>query len=338
MGNGRWSTNVYDEHNRYKAASGKSTFDYSDTLHSSSPDKWRVHPSLDAAGVKFRESRDSDEHPNSTAIAVLFDVTGSMGSIPVTLQQKLPQLLGLLLRKNYVSDPQILFGALGDATCDQVPLQVGQFESDNRMDENLENIFLEGGGGGQQTESYELGMYFIARHTATDCWEKHGRKGYLFLIGDEMAYPRVNRAEVNRLIGDGLEADIPIAEMVKELRKRYHVFYLLPKGASYGGNPTILKFWRNLLGQNVLELDDSEAVCETIALAIGMMEGTIGLRAGIDDLRDCNTSEDTLRTVSNALAKLPASLMTAKASGGLPGLDAKALPTGGPSRPAARRV
>jgi len=321
---------VYDEHSRYRAATGKGAFDYSDTLHSAGRASWRVHPSLDPHGVKARESRDSAEHPNSTAIAVLFDVTGSMGSVPVTLQQKLPQLLGLLLRKNYVSDPQILFGALGDATCDEIPLQVGQFESDNRMDENLEHIFLEGGGGGQQTESYELGMYFIARHTAIDCWEKHGRKGYLFLIGDEMAYPRVSKAEVNKLIGAGLQASISLAEIVKELRRRYHVFYLLPKAASYGGDATILKFWRDLLGQNVLELENSEAVCETIALTIGMMEGTIGLHAGIDDLRENSVPEETLRTVTHALAALPASLMTARASGGL---NAKALPAG-----AARRL
>jgi len=326
MGTGRWSTDLYDEHNRYKAASGKSTFDYSDTLHNSSRDAWRVHASLNPLGVKFRESRDSAEHPNATAIAVMFDVTGSMGAVPVTLQQKLPQLLGLLLRKNYVSDPQILFGALGDATCDRIPLQVGQFESDNRMDENLENIFLEGGGGGQQTESYELGMYFIARHTAIDCWEKHGRKGYLFLIGDEMAYARVSHSEVRHLIADGLEVDIPLAEMVRELRQRYHVFYLLPKAASYGGDKTILKFWRNLLGQNVLELEDSETVCETIALAIGMMEGTIDLRAGMDDLRTYNATPETLQTVSKALANLPTSPLTARASAGtLFGLAAKAL-------------
>ena len=65
------------------------------------------------------------------------------------------------------SDPQIMFGAIGDATCDRVPLQVGQFESDNRMDDDLGRIVLEGGGGGQMTESYELAMYFMARHTAT---------------------------------------------------------------------------------------------------------------------------------------------------------------------------
>ncbi len=134
-----------------------------------------------------------------------------MRDVPRQLQQKLPQLLGLLLRKGYADDPQILFGAIGDATCDRAPLQVGQFESDNRMDDDLSRILLEGGGGGQKTESYELAMYFMARHTVTDCYAKRGKRGYLFLIGDEMAYPRVKRAEVAAVIGDGPQADIPLA-------------------------------------------------------------------------------------------------------------------------------
>ena len=321
MGSGRWSTDVYDEHNRFKAAAGKSTFDYSDSMHRSGRTTWHVHASLDPRGCKFRESRDSDEHPESTAIAVMFDVTGSMGSIPVTLQKKLPELLGLLLRKGYVTDPQILFGAIGDATCDRVPLQVGQFESDNRMDANLENIFLEGGGGGQQTESYELAMYFIARHTEIDCWNKRGHKGYLFIIGDEMAYPSVKRREVRDLIGDGAERDMPVADIVRELQQRYHVFYILPQAASYGGDAKILGFWRNLFGQHVLELEDPAAVCETIALTIGMMEGTIDLYAGADDLREYGAAESTLKVVTTALANIPVSMTRAKTlSGFLPGL------------------
>lgn len=330
MGSGRWSTNVYSEHNRYKAATGKSTFDYSDGLHRSDRSTWCAHPSLDPSGVTMRESRDSEEHPASTAIAVMFDVTGSMGHIPVVLQQKLPELLGLLTRKQYVTDPQILFGAIGDATCDAVPLQVGQFESDNRMDENLENIFLEGGGGGQQTESYELALYFIARHTDIDCWNKRGRKGYLFLIGDEMAYSRVKKNEVNGLIGDGMEKDLGVMDIVRELRTRYHVFYLLPKAACYGGDPKILGAWRKLLGQNVLQLEDAEAVCETIALAIGMMEGSVDLAAGVEDLKEFNVTPSTLVTVRHALETLPVqkvikSIIGARALGGL---DEKLLPDG----------
>jgi hypothetical protein len=321
MGSGKWSTNVYAEYARYKAAAGISAFAYSDSLHRAPHHTWRVHETLDPHGVRFRESRDSDEHPESTAIAILFDVTGSMLSVPVTLQRKLPGLLGLLLRKEYVAHPQILFGAIGDATCDRVPLQIGQFESDNRMDENLENIFLEGGGGGQRTESYELAMYFMARHTDIDCWNVRRHKGYLFLIGDEMAYPGVNRRQVRSVIGDGLEREVPTEAIVRELRERYNVFYILPRTASYGGDPHILGFWRDLLGEHVLELDDPAAVCETIALAIGLHEGTIDLQQGAADLRDLGVDRATQKVVSTALACLPAGLVKARSiSAALPGL------------------
>jgi hypothetical protein len=246
-----------------------------------------------------------------------------MLSIPLTLQQKLPELLGLLLRKGYVDHPQILFGAIGDATCDQVPLQVGQFESDNRMDDHLEHIVLEGGGGGQKTESYELAMYFVAEHTAIDCWEKRHHKGYLFLIGDEMAYSAAKRVYVRDLIGDDLESDMPITEIVSLLRERYEVFYILPQSANHGGDREVLTMWRKLLGQNVLELDDESAVCETIALTVGIWEGRTDLEEGVDHLKDMGVTDVTvLGSVSKALAKLPASAAIATSTGdGLKGIS-----------------
>jgi hypothetical protein len=283
--------------------------------------RWKAYPTLDPFGVAARESRDSVEHPASNAIAVMFDVTGSMGEIPITLQQKLPQLLGLLLRKGYVAHPQILFGAIGDATCDRVPLQVGQFESDNRMDEHLENLLLEGGGGGGQRESYELGLYFFARHTAIDCFEKRRRKGYLFLIGDEMAYGGVSRSHVEDLIGTRLQADIPLGEILREVRQRYHVFYIMPTGAANGGDPRITAFWRELLGQNFLQLDDPAAVCELIALTIGMTEGTIDLGHGLDDLADVGTAGAAAHSVSTALSTYASAVSAlAVTESALPGL------------------
>jgi hypothetical protein len=295
MGSGLWSTNVYDAAARFRAATGASAFGYSDAGATT------VHPLLDPRGVS-RESRDSAEHPQSLAIAVLFDVTGSMRQVPRALQAKLPQLLGLVLRHGYASHPHIMFGAIGDATCDRAPLQVGQFESDNRMDDDLGRILLEGGGGGQKTESYELALYFMARHTAIDCHEKRGKRGYLFIIGDEMAYPRVKRAEADRIVGDGLEADIPLREMVSEVQRKWDTYYILPEGASYAGDRQILEFWRSLLGQNVIELADLDAVCETVALTIGLGEAAIDLDEGLTDLHDVGSAAGG--AVSKALATI----------------------------------
>ena len=295
MGSGLWSTNVYDAAARFRAATGASAFAYSDAGATA------VHPLLDPRGAT-RESRDSAEHPQSLAIAVLFDVTGSMRQVPRALQAKLSQLLGLLLRQGYAENPQIMFGAIGDATCDRAPLQVGQFESDNRMDDDLGRILLEGGGGGQKTESYELALYFMARHTRIDCHEKRGKRGYLFIIGDEMAYPSVRRGEADRVIGDGLQANIPLREVVSELQRKWDTYYILPEAASYAGDRQVLDFWRNLLGQNVIELADLDAVCETIALTVGIGEATIDLDDGLADLQDVGSAAGG--TVSKALATI----------------------------------
>jgi hypothetical protein len=298
MGSGRWSTDVYTAAKSYRRARGISDFAYSDG------GARKVHDRLNPHGVTARESRDSVEHPTSTPIAVMFDVTGSMRSVPRTLQAKLPELFGLLLRKGYVSDPQILFGAVGDATCDRVPLQVGQFESDNRMDEDLAAIVLEGGGGGQQTESYELAMYFLARHTSLDSHLKRGRRGYLFLLGDEMPYPQVKPDEVKRIIGDDLAEPIPVEAIVAELRRSFDVYYIMPAGTSYAGDARILGYWRDLFGQNVIELDDLDALCETIALTVGLGEQAIDLDEGLRDLADIGSTAGGV--VGRALAPIQA--------------------------------
>ncbi len=296
MGSGRWSADVYQTAERLRG--GKSAFGYSDSGART------VHPLLDPYDVGRRESRDSGEHPASLAIAVLFDVTGSMGAVPRALQKRLPRLLGLLKEGGYATDPQLLFGAIGDATCDRAPLQVGQFESDNRMDGDLERILLEGGGGGQKTESYELAMYFMARHTVTDCYDKRGRRGYLFIIGDEMPYPAVKPREVSAWIGDELPQPVALRNLVAQLTRRWDTYYILPAGASYAGDGQVLRAWRGLLGQNVIELADLDAVCETIALTVGLGEEAIDLAEGLADLDDVGSPAGP--AVRRALAGLGA--------------------------------
>src|SRR5689334_24657460 len=104
------------------------------------------HPLMNPKGVKLRESRDSAENPRSLAIAFALDVTGSMGAIPKQLaRQTLPRFMSVLGACG-VKDPQVLFCTVGDATSDQAPLQVGQFESTAElMDQWLTWSWLEGG-------------------------------------------------------------------------------------------------------------------------------------------------------------------------------------------------
>ncbi|MEO5874713.1 MAG: hypothetical protein ABIS86_23255 [Streptosporangiaceae bacterium] len=308
MGSGTWSTNVYDAAASYRAATGASAFAHSDGGATT------THPDLDPKGVGRRESRDSDEHPESLAIAVLFDVTGSMNTVPRTLQTKLPDLLGLILRKGYVEHPHLLFGGIGDATCDRAPLQIGQFESDNRMDDDLGKILLEGGGGGQMMESYELALYFMARHTAIDCHDKRGKRGYLFLMGDELAYGKVKKREVEAVIGDRIPEDIPVRAIVGELQERFDVYFIIPSQGYHAQDPRVLEFWHGLLGQNVIQLDDLDAVCETVALTVGLAEEAIDLQEGLEHLEEVGSH--AAGSVSRALARFDHPLV-ATASGPL---------------------
>jgi hypothetical protein len=286
-----------------RKAAGTDTFDYS--RRSIASGQLRVHQTLDPFGLTVRESRDSAEHPTSNAIIIGLDVTGSMGAVVRGIHADLPQLHELLLGHKYIADPQILFAAVGDATCDRVPLQVGQFESDNRMDQNLENMILEGGGGGQKTESYELLLHVAAHHTSIDCFEKRQRKGYLFIIGDEMAYPQVKLHEVRRIIGNGLEADMPIDSIIAQAREKYHVYFVLPGGAQYGGDQQIVGFWSRHLGpQSVIRLDHPEDTSEFIGLTIGVNEGVISPSEGVDHLRKRGVVQRTLDAMGRLLASI----------------------------------
>src|SRR3954454_732112 len=190
MGGTNWSDDHYRERAHLRARTGRSAFAYDHDVKAGQAAA-QVHPKKDPLGVKVRESRDSDAHPTSHAVGVLMDVTGSMRQVPVILQANLPRLMGLLIRKGYLEHPQILIGGIGDSTCDKAPLQVGQFESGIEIEDDLGKLFLEGGGGGHITESYELAMYFMARHTSMDCLDKRNKRGYLFIIGDEMPYRAV---------------------------------------------------------------------------------------------------------------------------------------------------
>ncbi len=231
----------------------------------------QCHPLMNPKGVRLRESRDSQDHPQSLGIVFALDVTGSMGEIPKLMATQLLPVFMKTLLDCKVKDPQVLFMAVGDAVSDSAPLQVGQFESTAElMDQWLTWSFLEGGGGGTGEESYELALYFLAMHTEMDCMVKRQKRGYLFMTGDENPYPSLSRHVVDALIGDKLDEDLACQEIVAELQKTFIPFFIIPDRARA---KRCERRWRDLLGDHVICLEEPVDVCYVTAGAILLTEG-----------------------------------------------------------------
>jgi len=231
------------------------------------------HPLMNPKGIKMRESRDNADHPNSLGIVFALDVTGSMGDIPQQLATKeLPTFMRLLMACG-VADPQIQFMAIGDAVSDHAPLQVGQFESTAElMDQWLTWSYIEGGGGGSGEESYELAFYMAAQHTDLDCWAKRRKKGYLFVTGDELPYPAVSHHQIEALVGDRLDQDLPIEEVIAAASETFHLFFLIP---DLHRRQRCEARWRELLGDHVICMEDPQDACAVAASIVALTEGAL---------------------------------------------------------------
>jgi hypothetical protein len=308
MGYGTYSTAAYTATTKAKIDSG-TNFAYDRTVRSTG--NYKAHEILDptkknAAGLNIRESRDRGDE-ESLPIIVGFDVTGSNISTARIVQKKLANLFGLLIRKGYTGEqaPQIGFSAYGDANTDRVPLQVSQLEADNKSDDALDKLFLEGNGGGNGAETASLLWYYINNHVVTDAWEKRGKKGYFFLIADEIS-AGLRPAQVQQFIGADeapAQDQLTVKHLAEELSKKWEVFVLLVDNstARLQGSQ---KFYSDLFGTDrVIPLESDETVSEMIGAVIGRFEN--------DDLDDDELVEDLVSEgATKAVAQATASAVS----------------------------
>lgn len=286
MGGGSWDYGTYNAVTTASIRSG-TNFGYTNATRSQPRSQWKADESLDPlkvngagplAGKNIRESRDSVEHPLSVPIAVMFDVTGSMGMVPRELQKHLAGLFGIVTDR--VPDAQVAFGAYGDAEVDAVPLQFGQFESDNRADTTLDKIFIEGNGGGNGHEHSALAWYYAGTHTATDSFEKRGRKGYLFTIGDEISGTIPARA-ITKYTGDSTETSVTVRDALALAQEKYNVYHIVIDNWSAHDQGSV-KFYGDLLGKNMLLVEDISKVAYVIADIITKSEADNPVRSDVN--------------------------------------------------------
>lgn len=239
--------------------------------------KRSINKDFDPKFISLRESCDSDDSPESTAIIIGLDVTGSMGFIAEEINKnKLGPLVEGILERKPVTNPHIMCMAIGDITCDDAPLQVTQFEADNRMADQLSDLWLEGGGGGNNYESYDLPWIFAATKTKIDCFEKRGKKGYLFTMGDELPPRTAGRQLLNETLGTGAQSDLAVEDYLEMAQKQYHVFHIIVEEGSfckYGRKERAFEAWDELLGKRAIKMNNYQYVAEIIQSVMEVNEG-----------------------------------------------------------------
>ncbi len=257
----------------------------------------QVDPLMSPHGLVFRESRDSANYPESIAIIIALDETGSMDDIPEYLvREKLP-LLAELLQKHGVKDAAIMFLAVGDHYSDSYPIQVGQFESDEvGLNKWLTLAYLEANGGGNRGESYSLGWYVAARKTSIDCFEKRGVKGFYFSIGDEHCHQVLEADALKNLFGAGEYKDESSLKLLEEAQSKYEVFHIHCQHGQR--DSSVYQGWKQNLGERAINLTDKGLVAEVIASTIAVTMG-----ANLKDITDGFDSKTAL-VVQGALANI----------------------------------
>lgn len=266
MGYGRWDSKDWDSY--ASKTRGKST---SQIFNQQS-----IKQSMDPRGITVRESRDSAQNPNSTPIILALDVTGSMGMIADSMAREgLGILVEQILDRKPVTDPHIMVMGVGDAYFDRAPLQASQFEADIRIAEQLKDIYLEKGGGGNHFESYNLPWYFAATKTDIDA-TKHGRKGILFTFGDEECPPVLEAKHIKRVLGDDVPKDISTKDLLKMVSQKYDVYHVVIEEGSHArsARKQVYDSWNKVLPpERIISLKDHKKLSEVLVSVLEVHNG-----------------------------------------------------------------
>ena len=294
MGYGRWDHTSFVDYSNKRGrtvdASGKTTGTYSnqDIFHSRT-----IDPMLNPKNV-MRECCDSEEHPNTLPVILALDVTGSMGQTAVEVAKQLNIIMTKLYEK--VTDVEFLVMGIGDLEVDQCPIQISQFESDIRIADQLERIYFEFGGGGNNYESYTAAWYMASRHTKLDAW-KRGKKGILITMGDETLNPYLprygRRSGLVTATGDNLQDDVNTKDLYQEVKEKYDVYHLNVKHRTFSMAGIESSFRKYLNGKHFRNVNMDNIADEIVDIITNASENkeSISWTAGISAAADSTVQD-----------------------------------------------
>jgi hypothetical protein len=274
MGHTRFDSGTYIA---YTASVDPKTKKVRSTLAASDYTAKSLDGKYDPKIIKIRESAKSVLNPHPTPLIVGLDVSGSMGRVVEAMRKGLGTLFEEIIKRHPVSDPHVLAMAIGDMDYDSAPVQATQFESDPVViGPQIEELYLERGGGNNCHESYLGPLYFVLMRTTCDAFkEDPARKGYLFTVGDEETQDILSKRQIEKFFGDQPKKDYTAQELIEAVSRNWHYFHVIVEEGSHASlyPRKVRDSWTNLLGQRVLPLADHTKLAEVIVSAIEVTEG-----------------------------------------------------------------
>lgn len=295
MGHARFDRGDYESYRTAHNITAKSTREQVFTSR-------RIPDILNPSKIVVRESCDSDLNPNSTPIILGLDITGSMGFIAEEIAKtQLPDLMEAIYAELPVTDPHVMFMGIGDVATDAAPLQVSQFEAGAvPLIEQLRKMWLEGNGGGNNTESYNLPWYFAAHKTVIDSFDKRGQKGFIFTMGDEMPPTEISDRGLAKTFGVGQHVSAGSNQkLLDEVEQRYRVFHIIVEEGGYarGRLSAVRGAWTELLGPNAIFMRNHHHLTAIVTATLQIANG-----GDINEIIANSQAGDELRyAFSNAL-------------------------------------
>lgn len=244
-------------------------------------------------------------HSDSTnPIIVGIDCTGSMADWPAEIFDRLPLFCQTLAK--YRPDVEISFSVIGDAYSDRFPLQTADFGKGPALDEYLNAFYPEGGGGGQNRETYELWAYYMLKHAETP----NAVSPFMIIMGDEAYYDTVSHDQVKHYTGEDVKEDVDSRSVWNLLKQRYNIFLLHKPYTAGTDDSDILACWYDVLGrERVVTLPNKE---RAVDVAMGLISRNWG---HLDDFKTNMSARQDTSTVNDVVDIVNKSVKDPDASG-----------------------
>lgn len=264
MGNTRYTADKWDSSATVTRARAPGATAYTTTSRT-------VNQKMVPKTIAYREARDSVANPNSLPIILALDVTGSMSDLVKTAIDKYNMVIDELVTKKAIPDPALMTMFLDDVWVCDPALQVTQFESDEKVAEQLGELYITSNGGGNGSESYHLPLYMAAFKTRTDAFEKRQKKGYLFITGDELMPPPLTPEQIKHVFGPDENVTEPLSymDLFHAASRMYNVFHI---ACTRGSDAQYRKAFKEI-GESLICLDDLDKMPEIIVSTIRIIEG-----------------------------------------------------------------